>query len=51
MSNVHELKYLQDQVQELKDQGVYRILPILEGANEPEVILNGKSVIREICIK
>jgi glycine C-acetyltransferase len=45
MSNVHELKYLQDQVQELKDQGVYRVLPILEGANEPEVILNGKSVI------
>ena len=45
MSNVHELKYLQDQVQELKDQGVYRVLPILEGANEPEVILNGKRVI------
>lgn len=45
MSNVHELKYLQDQVQELKDQGVYRILPVLEGANEAEVILNGKNVI------
>ncbi len=45
MSNVHELNYLKDQVQELKDQGVYRVLPILEGANEPEVILNGKSVI------
>lgn len=45
MSNVHALKYLQDQVQELKDQGVYRVLPVLEGANEPEVILNGKSVI------
>lgn len=45
MSNVHELKYLQDQVQELKDQGVYRVLPILEGANEAEVMLNGKKVI------
>ncbi len=45
MSNVHELKYLQDQVQELKDQGVYRVLPVLESANEPEVILNGKAVI------
>lgn len=45
MSNVHELKYLQDQVQELKDQGVYRVLPVLESANEPEVILNGKKVI------
>ena len=45
MSNVHELNYLKEQVQELKDQGVYRILPVLEGANEPEVILNGKKVI------
>ena len=45
MSSVHELKYLQDQVQELKDEGVYRILPILEGANEAEIMLNGKSVI------
>jgi glycine C-acetyltransferase len=45
MSNVHELNYLKDQVQELKDQGVYRILPILEGANEAEIMLNGHSVI------
>lgn len=45
MSNVHELKYLQDSIQELKDQGVYRQLPVLETANQPEVILNGKSVI------
>ena len=45
MSNVHELEYLKEQVQELKDQGVYRILPVLEGANEAEVILNGKKVI------
>jgi glycine C-acetyltransferase len=45
MSNVHELNYLKDQVQELKDQGVYRILPILEGANEAEIMLNGQSVI------
>ncbi|MCD4711916.1 MAG: glycine C-acetyltransferase, partial [Clostridiales bacterium] len=43
--NVHELNYLKDQVQELKDQGVYRILPVLEGANEAEIILNGQSVI------
>lgn len=45
MSNVHELNYLKDQVQELKDQGVYRVLPVLEGANEAEIILNGQSVI------
>lgn len=45
MSNVHELKYLQDSIQELKDQGVYRKLPVLEGENGPEIILNGKKVI------
>jgi glycine C-acetyltransferase len=45
MSNVHELKFLQEKIQELKDQGVYRKLPILEGPNEAEVILNGKKVI------
>ncbi|KAB3533090.1 glycine C-acetyltransferase [Alkaliphilus serpentinus] len=45
MSNVHELNFLKEKIQELKDQGVYRRLPILEGANEAEVILNGKRVI------
>lgn len=45
MSNVHELKYLQDSIQQLKDDGVYRQLPVLEGANGPEIILNGKNVI------
>lgn len=45
MSNVHELKYLQDSIQELKDQGVYRKLPVLEGPNEAEIMLNGKKVI------
>lgn len=45
MSNIHELKYLQESIQELKDQGVYRKLPILEGPNEAEVLLNGKKVI------
>ncbi|SHJ84599.1 glycine C-acetyltransferase [Paramaledivibacter caminithermalis] len=45
MANVHELNYLKEKIQDLKDQGVYRKLPILEGANEAEVILNGKKVI------
>lgn len=45
MSNIHELKYLQDNIQDLKDQGVYRKLPVLEGENGAEIILNGKSVI------
>ncbi len=45
MSNVHELKFLKDKIKDLKEQGVYRKLPILEGANEAEIILNGKKVI------
>lgn len=45
MSNIHELPFLKEKIQELKDQGVYRKLPILEGPNEPEVILSGKKVI------
>lgn len=45
MSNIHELGFLKEKIQELKDQGVYRKLPVLEGANEAEVILNGKKVI------
>ncbi len=45
MSKVHELNYLKEKIQGLKDDGVYRKLPILEGANEAEVQLNGKKVI------
>lgn len=45
MSNVHDLEYLKQQVQGLKDDGVYRKLPVLEGANEAEIILDGKKVI------
>lgn len=45
MSNIHELGYLKDKVVELKEQGIYRKLPILEGPCEAEIILNGKKVI------
>ncbi len=45
MSNIHELPYLKKQVQELKDQGVFRTLPVLEGFNDAEVMLDGKKVI------
>ncbi|MFT9493706.1 glycine C-acetyltransferase [Anaerosolibacter sp.] len=45
MSNIHELPFLKEKIEELKSQGVYRKLPILEGPNEAEVILNGKKVI------
>ncbi len=43
--SVHELSFLQQKIQELKDTGVYRTLPILEGPNEAEITLNGKRVI------
>lgn len=45
MSNIHELSFIKDNIQALKDNGTYRKLPVLEGANEAEVILNGKKVI------
>ena len=45
MSNVHELNFLKEKINELKEDGVYRKLPILESPNQAEVILNGKKVI------
>ncbi len=45
MKNIHELPYLQDKVNELKEQGVFRTLPVLEGANESQVVLDGKEII------
>ena len=43
--NIHELEYLVEKVEELKKDGVYRKLPVLEGPNEAEITLNGKRVI------
>jgi glycine C-acetyltransferase len=45
MSNIHDLPYLQGQVQELKDQGVFRKLPTLNGPCDAVCMLNGKEVI------
>ncbi|WP_338537330.1 glycine C-acetyltransferase [Helicovermis profundi] len=45
MKNIHELDFLKENIDDLKKQGVYRKLPILEGANDAEIILNGKKVI------
>lgn len=45
MGNVHELKYLKEKIEELKKEGVYRRLPVLEGGNDAEAVLNGKKVI------
>lgn len=45
MSNVHELNFLKEKIEDLKKQGVYRKLPVLGGPNEAEIILNGEKVI------
>lgn len=45
MSNVHELQFLKEKIQELKDTGVYRKLPINSGPCEAVINLNGKEVI------
>lgn len=45
MANVHELNFLKEKINELKEDGVYRKLPVLETPNQAEVILNGKKVI------
>lgn len=43
--NIHDLDFLKEKIGELKEQGIYRKLPVLETPNEAEVILNGKKVI------
>jgi len=45
VSNVHELNFLKEKIEDLKKQGVYRKLPVLGGPNEAEIILNGEKVI------
>ena len=45
MGNIHELNYLKEKIEGLKKDGVYRKLPVLEGANDAEIILDGKKVI------
>ncbi len=45
MTDVHELNYLKENIQQLKDDGVYRELPVLGGPNDAEIILDGKKVI------
>ena len=43
--NIHDLDFLKEKISELKEQGIYRKLPVLETPNEAEIILNGKKVI------
>jgi len=43
--SIHELSYLKEKIEDLKKDGVYRKLPVLEGPNDAEIILNGRNVI------
>lgn len=45
MSAKKNMEYLAKQLEELKKQGVYRKIPVVEGANEAIITLNGKKVI------
>lgn len=45
MSNVHELNYLKEEIDALKNAGTFRKLATLQGANGPVVMLDGKEVI------
>lgn len=42
MDKVHELGFLQEQIEELKDQGVYRKLPVMSSPSGARVTLNGR---------
>ena len=39
------MAFLQEKVQELKDQGLYKVPVTLDGPNEAECVINGKKVI------
>jgi glycine C-acetyltransferase len=43
--SIHDLEYLKNKVDQLKAEGTFRVLPILETPNEAMVIVNGKEVI------
>lgn len=43
--SIHDLDFIQAKIDQLKADGVYRVLPILESANEPIVTVNGKTMI------
>lgn len=43
--SVHDMDYLKEKVQALKDDGLYKSLVTLNGPNEPECVIDGKKVI------
>jgi len=45
MANIHDLDFIKDRLNELKEQGVYRKLPVLETPSGARCVINGKEVI------
>ncbi|MBA1334891.1 MAG: 2-amino-3-ketobutyrate coenzyme A ligase [Firmicutes bacterium] len=45
MASVHELEFLKEKINELKEQGVYRRLPELQGPSGAVSVINGKEVV------
>jgi len=45
VSNVHELTFLKEKIEQLKADGVYRVLPVNYGPCDGVINLNGKEVI------
>jgi len=43
--SIHDLTFLQEKLDELKKQGVYRKIPIVESANEAVIKIDGKEVL------
>ncbi len=45
MKNIHDLPNIKEKVEQLKTDGVYRVLPINEGACDAVVYIDGKEVV------
>ena len=45
MSNLSSDDFFKKRIRESKDKGIYKELPILQGANNAEIVLNERKVI------
>lgn len=43
--SIYDLKFLKDKVESLKEDGVYRTLPVLEGRNSSTILVDGNEMI------
>ncbi|OPJ56722.1 glycine C-acetyltransferase [Alkalithermobacter paradoxus] len=45
MKSIHDMEFLKEKINQLKESGLYKEVVTLEGPNESECIINGKKVI------